>query len=343
MKRLIERYERRDLSPYTIRQKKVVLAHILAQLATRGVDLAKVSTRDLALYRSYLADLVERKAISRNYAAHQVIQWNATMRAVFGETARPGEGLVMRSFKQTPRIIEHLTQDDFAALLDVVPVKRWQNRHYQELMHAYLEVSWCAAARIGSLVHVQLRVCDVDLDRGVMHLRRVKNRTRHDVVLSTRAIERLHLWIHFLQGTLAWNGRETPLFIGPRGQVIKHQAVNRMLHELAALAGLNKNVTSHVFRKSAGTIMALVNPKLAQEPLGITEKVFNRHYNLPLLEDRLAHREILPGVAAASPSPEEAVGNAYLRFQRGEFSKTQLDQTVLLAHLAAVDPRRKNR
>ena len=40
------------------------------------------------------------------------------MRAVFGETARPGEGLVMRGFKQTPRVIEHLTQEDFAALFD---------------------------------------------------------------------------------------------------------------------------------------------------------------------------------------------------------------------------------
>jgi integrase len=338
---LLTHYEGQALSPYTIRQKRVVLTRLLADLATRGIDLACVTTADLALYRAYLRDLVERGAISCNYAAHRVIQWNATMRAVFGETSRPGEGLIMRGFRQTPRIIEHLTQEDFAALLDAVNVKRWQNRHYRELMRAYLEVSWCAAARIGSLVHVQLRVCDLDLQRGIARLHRVKNRPQHDVVLSSRATDRLATWISFLQRTRHWVGPDTPLFTGPRGKVIAHQVINRNLHELAALAGLNKNVTSHVFRKSAGTIMALVNPKLAQEQLGITENVFNRHYNQPLLEDRLAHREILPGVAAARPSPEEAVGNAYLRYQRGEIGKVQLDQTVLIARLAAVDPRRK--
>jgi site-specific recombinase XerD len=338
---LLAAYRSRGLSPFTVRQKRVVLGHVLRQLQTRGLDLATVEQEDLAIYRDYLSTLVEHRFISCNYAAHQVIQWNATIRAVFGETCRPGEGLIMRGFKQTPRIIEHLTQEDFAALLDAVAVKRWQNRHYRELMLTYLEVSWCAAARIGSLVHKELRVCDLDLERGVARLRRVKNRAQHDVVLSARAVDRLRTWIRFLQGTRHWRGSETPLFTGPRGKVIAHQAVNRMLHELGVLAGLNKKVTSHVFRKSAGTLMALINPKLAQEQLGITETVFNRHYNLPLLEDRLAHREILPGVAAASHGPEQAVGTAYLRYQRGEIGKVQLDQTVLMARLAAVDPRRK--
>lgn len=339
--RLIATYAQRELSFYTVRQKKVILTHVLNQLAKRNIDLATVETGDLALYRAYLADLVERKAISRNYAAHQVIQWNATMRAVFSETARPGEGLIMRGFKQTPRLIEHLTQHDFAALLDAVSLRRWQNRYYAELMRTYLEVAWCAAARIGSIIHAKLTVGDIDLDRGVMHLRRVKNRAQHDVVLSMRAVHRLSWWIAYLEHSPHWKGRDTPLFMGPRGDVVSHQLVNRSLHELAARAGLNKNVTSHVFRKSAGTLMALVNPKLAQEQLGITENVFNRHYNQPLLEDRLAHREILPGVTTAHPSPEEGVGHAYLRFQRGDITKLQLDQAVLMAGLAAVDPKRK--
>jgi site-specific recombinase XerD len=313
---------RREICRATVRQKRSVVAHMLTQLGTRGLDLASIRPQDLALYRTYLADLVERRLISRNYAAHQAIQWNSTMRAVFQETCRPGEGLIMRGFKQTPRKIEHLTPEDFAGMLAAVDQKRWQNAHYRELMRTYLEVSWCAAARIGSLVHEELRIADVDVDRGVLHLRHVKNRPHHDAVLSARAVASLEAWISFLQGTKHWRGRETPLFISPRGKVMHHQAVNRFLRQLAALATLNKPVTSHVFRKSAGTIMALVNPKLAQEQLGITEKVFNAHYNQPLLEDRMAHREILPSVASAQPGPEEAIGHAYLRYQRGDIGKT---------------------
>ena len=50
------------LSPFTIRQKRVVLTNVLRQLASRGIDLANVHTDDLALYRAYLAHLVERRA-----------------------------------------------------------------------------------------------------------------------------------------------------------------------------------------------------------------------------------------------------------------------------------------
>ncbi|MCA1819717.1 MAG: hypothetical protein LC620_06695 [Halobacteriales archaeon] len=43
----------------------------------------------------------------------------------------------------------------------------------------------------------------------------------------------------------------------------------------------------------------------------------------------------------AAPTPEKAMGRAYLRHERGEITKVQLDQALLQARLAAVDPRRR--
>src|ERR1051325_1806356 len=143
----------------------------------------------------------------------------------------------MRGFKQTPRLGEHLTQEDFAALIEAIPLKRWQNRHFCELVHTYLEVSWCAAARIGSLATADLTVGGGDLVRGIIHLRRVKNSVEHHVVLSERAVNRLRWWLWLLQSDVHGRGPGTPLFMGPRGgRVVNTQYINRALHELGALA-----------------------------------------------------------------------------------------------------------
>ncbi|HEX2066744.1 MAG TPA: tyrosine-type recombinase/integrase, partial [Candidatus Thermoplasmatota archaeon] len=280
-------------------------------------------------------------AISSSTAAHRAIQWNASMRAVFGETSPPGQGLIMKGFKTHPRKIQHLTPEEFAAMIDALPRRHWQVLHHRELICTYLEVAWCAGARIGSLLNPRLRVGDADLEKGVLRLNHVKNRPSHDVVLSDRAIQRLRWWLGYLERDPHWRGRESPLFMGPRqGRLVSKQFINRALHDLARLAGTGKPVTTHVIRKSVGTLMALVNPKLAQEQLGITEKVFHRHYNQPLLEDRLAHREVLPGVVERR-TPEAVLGSAYLRFLRGEVTQARLDEVTLRVRLAVVDPHQK--
>lgn len=82
--------------------------------------------------------------------------------------------------------------------------------------------------------------------------------------------------------------------------------MNESLKAAAVAAGVHKPVSTHVVRKSVGTLMGRDNPKLAQLQLGISEAVFNAHYNQPLLEDRLARRDLVPGgarPAVVAPAP----------------------------------------
>ena len=57
-----------------------------------------------------------------------------------------------------------------------------------------------------------------------------------------------------------------------------------------AEAGLTR-----VIRKSVRTIIAKQNPRFARDQLGISNRVFEEHYNQPTIEDRLERGEILPG------------------------------------------------
>lgn len=327
--------QRQDLGETTVRQKRVVLKRMLRDYQQKGLDMSTVQGNDAQTYRAFLLKLVDQEVISRNYASHVVVQWNAAMRAVFGETSRPGEGLIMRGFKQTPRKVDHLNEADFVAIMEAVKDKQFQSDHYRLMFHAYMELAWCAGARIGSLNNLKLRVCDIYWDKHVVHLRHMKNVDEHEVVLTDRALAALRRWVDFLSQTGAWIGRETPLFAGPEGALASNQWYNRTMKQVAACAGVKKKISSHVIRKSAGTLMARENPKLAQEQLGITEKIFNRHYNQPLLEDRIARRDILPGAAA---SPTGRIGDAYMRFQRGQITQLELDQAVAQARVQAVEP-----
>ena len=327
--------QHQDLGEKTVRQKRTVLKRMLKDFQQKGLDMSTVAGNDAQTYRAFLLNLVRQEVISHNYASHVVVQWNAAMRAVFGETSRPGEGLIMRGFKQTPRKVDHLNEADFVAIVAAAQHKDFQSQHYRLMFHAYMELAWCAGARIGSLNNPKLRVCDVYWDKHMVHLRHMKNVDQHEVVLTDRALAALRQWVDFLSQTKAWIGRETPLFAGPNGKLASSQWYNRTMKQVAAIAGIRKQISSHVIRKSAGTIMARENPKLAQEQLGVTEKIFNRHYNQPLLEDRIARRDILPG---AESSPSGRIGDAYMRFQRGQITKNELDIVVAQARVQAVEP-----
>jgi len=340
--------DRKDLEAVTRNQKRMVVRMVLRDLRERGKDLSSVKEADVRAYRAFLLHLVElRKAdpeekagISQDYAAHIVSQWNSLMRAVFGDQSRPGEGLIMRNFTQSPKKVQRYSDDEMLRLIAALPHKRFQNQHYRELVHTYLELAWCSCGRIGSLNTEILTWEHVDWDRKVLSFKHMKNVDEHDAVLTDRCIERLRAWQGFVSQTPHWRGRATPILIGPRGDLVTAQFINRTLKALAAMAGVRKPITSHVLRKSGGTMMARQNPKLAQEQLGVTWKIFNLHYNQPMLEDRLERRDILPGATASSQTPVERIGQAYLKFQRGLVTRAELDELV---QRATIEPTRNGR
>lgn len=294
--------------PITLANKRSALTRVLRAFGERGKDLANVGRGDVAAYHAYLKDLARRGLYSEDTCSNLARNWNSTLRAVFWFREKPGDGLIMKGFQQHAKKVR-LTEAEFAALHGALLHHGFRWHHTRLAFEAYLEIAWCAGPRIGSLVEGRLEVRDVDLRLGVIMLRHMKNAAYlprdedHVVVLSPKAIMAVRRWIDYLAALPVYDGPGTALFVAPNGKPLTAQWINRTLNELALSVGIKKRVTTHVLRKSAGTIMGAKNPKLAQRQLGISEEIFNRHYNFPGLDERLARRDILPGAGVVEPAP----------------------------------------
>jgi site-specific recombinase XerD len=317
--------------------KKVSMARMLRDFAARGKDLASITTEDCAAYRAYLKELHAKGILSEDSCSGMVRVWNSVMRACFGEKGAPGEGVLLKNFKQHAKRVQRLSEEDMARLLEISNVLRFQWDHNRHAFKTYLEVAWATGARVGSIL--RLAVKDIDWDRQVLLLRHMKNMSEpHEAILTPRATLALRNWCEKLRGIDCWDGAETPLFVNPKGTRLTNKWLNDTLKAATAAAGIHKLVTTHVLRKSAGTLIGRENPKFAQLQLGISAEVFNRHYNQPMVEDRMAKRDILPGSNWKPKTPEEEAGNALLEFMRGRKSREEFDAQVARAQMLKAQP-----
>ncbi|MES2155581.1 MAG: tyrosine-type recombinase/integrase [bacterium] len=281
--------ERRSIRAVTLRQKTIILRAILKDLAQRGLDLATLTPPDVALYREYLKDRVTRGDLATSSASHRAKVHNSTMRLVFDD-----ETLTMRGFAEHPRLVDHLTEAQFSMLLTVIHDYPAFNDHDVLLMIAYLHLEWSIGARIGSLAPGRLEVGDFDFEVGVVHLRYMKNKASHTAILSDTAVREAKEWIDTIKGDPAWKGDATPFFIHSDGSLVQPAWFNKHLKALGKLAGIQQKLTTHVLRKSVGTILAKVNPKFAEQQLGTSSRVFHEHSNQMSLQDRQDLRHLLP-------------------------------------------------
>ncbi|MFA5944346.1 MAG: tyrosine-type recombinase/integrase [Candidatus Thermoplasmatota archaeon] len=342
---VVDYHAKKILEASTRRNKVVVMRKILTELGEQGFNLATLTTVGTTAYRAYLRHLVDQGHISENYAYNIVKDWNATVNLLFGERdIKPGQGLKMKGFRQTAKQGDHLTIDEMETMIARLPELRMQNEHYRSALHTYLEVAMSSAGRWDSIGAPETTFSCVDWSKGAIRFPKVKNRDQHDALLTERALRRLQDQRKFLIKHKSWLGEDkTPIMMGPRGKVVTYQTMNDSLHRLAALAHIRKNVTTHVPRKSVGTHMAKENPRLAREQLGITQKVFEKHYNQPTLEDRMDRRDLLPGASATIKSPAERIGALYLDLAKGKISQQEFDQELGRGLLAdATKPKAKD-
>lgn len=286
----------RNLRDVTARQKLIVVRRILADMHLRGWDLANLTPDQITTYRAYLDYRVKANEITTTSASHVVKVWNSTMRAALNEVGKAGDGLIMRTFPERIRRVDHVTEQQFSHMLHALFEYDFHDMHDWLLFHAYLELEWSIGARIGSLAYGRLQVRDFDFEKGTVLLWHMKNRDFHTTILTKRAQEAMGEWIKILQADVVWEGPETPIFMHADGRATAPAWVNRHLKAIAKRAGITQIVTSHVLRKSVGTIIALTNPKFAQQQLGISDAVFHLHYNQPSQADLLNLRHLLPGV-----------------------------------------------
>jgi integrase/recombinase XerD len=142
---------------------------------------------------------------------------------------------------------EPLTHDEAQTLLDSIK----GNGPLALRNRALLALLWRSGARISEAL--ALKPADVDMQAGIVNVRKGKGRKARVVVFDSLAAAHLSAWMT-ARSALGLNGRQ-PLFCsvstGPTrkpGQPIDSAYVRRLLPKVAARAGIDKRVHPHGMR-----------------------------------------------------------------------------------------------
>jgi len=147
-----------------------------------------------------------------------------------------------RDKNEAYRVREYLTEAEIEKLLTAASKSRNPNRDRLLVLMAYRH-----ALRVSELV--DLRVDQIDLKAGTIHVRRAKNGTPG---------------IHGLQGdelrliraVIRENGQDCRfLFISERGAPLSIDGAQKLIERLGPLAGLPR-LHAHMLRHSAGYVLA---------------------------------------------------------------------------------------
>lgn len=103
---------------------------------------------------------------------------------------------------------------------------------------------YSSGLRISELLN--LRPCDIDSDRKVIHVRAGKGKKDRISILSQVAYG-------YLSHYLAMYKPKTWIFEGPQGNRYSARSVNKVIHKSASLAGISKKVSAHTLRHSFAT------------------------------------------------------------------------------------------
>jgi site-specific recombinase XerD len=231
---------------YAPRTQKVYLGHIRRFLTWSGVEVAAEAMK------RYLLHIVEEGHAGRSYHNQAVSALRFLAQHVVGVPALAEAIPRPRPEHQLPRV---LSKDEVRRLLNEV-------RHPKHRAIVFLLYS--AGLRVSEVV--RLRPDDLDVDRGMLRVRRGKGRKDRFTLLSPRALEAVRIYRE------AYPSR-TWLFPGARpGRHYGARSVQQVVAHAAARAGLGKRVTPHVLRHSFAThlLEAGTDLRYIQELLGHT-------------------------------------------------------------------------
>lgn len=156
---------------------------------------------------------------------------------------------------------DFLTESEVKLLLDAARRGRYGQRDYLMVLLTYRH-----GLRVSELIDIRLR--DLDLDGGRLHVRR-----RKGSLSTTQPIEGDEM--RAIRAYLRERGetKTTYLLLSERGPFTR-QAVNYLLKEIGQRAKLEINVHPHMLRHSTGYYLA------------------NKGYDTRLIQDYLGHKNI---------------------------------------------------
>lgn len=217
------------LRRYSPRTRKVYLGHLRRFLVAVGKPAREVTEADI---RAYLTgDLGER--ISIGYHRQIVAALSFLYERVLKDP-RPVRGIPLPVAGRRLPVV--LSRDEVRRILDATP-----NQKHKLI----LSLIYAAGLRLGEVA--RLRVGDIDVDRGMLHVRGGKGDKDRYTLLSERVRDLLS------RHPIA---RDPNAFLFPGTQEGRHltaRSIQKVFGDACARAGIRKRATVHTLRHSFAT------------------------------------------------------------------------------------------
>lgn len=150
--------------------------------------------------------------------------------------------------------------DQILSVIDVSTLEGTRN-------YAMIEVMYSCGLRVSELTH--LRFNELYLDEGFIRVHGKGDKQRL-VPISETAIQKLQNWMPYRKQLEVKKGQEEFVFVSSRGKAISRITVFYYVKQYAQAAGIQKEISPHVFRHSFATHLLErgANIRVIQEMLG---------------------------------------------------------------------------
>ena len=229
-KRMIEELQLRNYADFTI-ERYLEAAQSFAKFIGKSPAEARAEQ-----IRDYLLHLVkDRKAAPNTVQVHR-----AALKFLFVKTLnQPWFDERVARIRRRPRIPTVLSAEEITRILD----------HTTNLKHwTIIATFYATGVRCNELRN--LKIGDIDSQRGVIHVREGKGRIPRDIGLSPVLLERLRVY---------WRWRKPKDWLCPSAmrpdQPMERKTIRMACNAAGRRAGIQKPTNPHVYRHSCATHM----------------------------------------------------------------------------------------
>jgi len=217
------------LRNYSYRTRKAYCQQIKKFIDTIGTP----QKHNQVIIRSYLLYLIDDKCLSRNYINQSISALKFLYRYVL----------------KVPMVIENIPRPREERRLPVVLSRNEVMRILKALSNfkhrTLLILAYSAGLRVSEVV--QLKVRDIDTERGTIHIQQAKGKKDRYVPLSAIAHRTLQTY-HNMYAPTNW------LFDGQRtGHHLTSRSLQKTLQKAVKKVGITKSVSMHTLRHSFAT------------------------------------------------------------------------------------------
>lgn len=144
------------------------------------------------------------------------------------------------------RLPEVLSVDEIDRMVGAIDLSKYEGQRNK----AIIEVLYGSGLRVSELINLQLSKIYIDEAYMLVEGKGSKQRL---VPLSPQAVKQIGYWLRDRHFWEIKKGQEDYLFLNRRGAKLTRDMIFKIVKDLAALAGIQKNVSPHTFRHSFAT------------------------------------------------------------------------------------------